>query len=253
MRASSPQREGVAGIPQRRARLHAPLPRVAVGIPPCRVPTKNDSGEYPMVPSIASRLLAGRPGEPPQVFQSEVAAQGRSRAAPGAVPQPSVGSAPLGSLFLGLMWSAAPWIPPRSVPSFSEREPGSCSHRGWEFGIGASSGGRGHRGRASLYYERTRPPGTDSVLGHSGLHRCGCRTRTVRRSPRQRRRRQDSVRYGARPTQAVLNRLWAHRSHARRSRLRILHRWRFSRYSPSPIPPRSFKTNPQVFHCCRKT
>jgi hypothetical protein len=110
--------------------------------------------------SLQSRpdLRAGRPGEPPQVCSPKRPLRGEGELRPERSSQ-SVGGTPLGRFFLGLRRSAAPWIPPRSVPSLKTGA-GFLQPPRMDCGIGASSGGRGHRGRASLYYERTRPPGT---------------------------------------------------------------------------------------------
>jgi hypothetical protein len=170
-RAPSAQREGAAGFPQRQAERYPPLPRVAVGTLPLLGAEKKRRGEYPLVPFIASKLLAGRPGEPPQVCSPKWpisgegalvrdASQKRFRGpSPGPVPSISRVKARWVVFSSDSCGARRPGFP-HARCRLDRREPGSCSHREWNFGIGASSGGHGHRGRASLYYERTRPPGT---------------------------------------------------------------------------------------------
>jgi hypothetical protein len=178
----------------------------------CWVPKKSSANTRWSL-SIASRFSRWTARRTSACFQSEAAAQGRSQAAPGAVQQPSVGNSPLGRFFLGLMRSAAPWIPPKSVPFFTN---GSRVLAATEDGVW--NRGQFRRSRAPwsgiAVLRADTPARNNSVLGHSGVHRCGCRTRTVRRSPRQRRRGRDSLRIGARPTQGVLNELCGHCSHA---------------------------------------
>jgi hypothetical protein len=197
--APSSQREGVAGFPQRRARLHAPLPRVAVGIPPLQGAEKNGSGEYPIVLSIASRFLPGRPGEPPQVFSPRRPVSSEGALVRDASEKRFRGPSP--GPVQSISRDEARWVG-FSSDSCGARRPGFPQNRcrssrtGAGFlqppGMGIWNRGQFRRSRAPwsgiAVLRADTPARNNPVLGHSGVHRCGCRTRTVRRSPRQRRR-----------------------------------------------------------------